>query len=200
MIKHLFKKISQNSLENISVRASFNKVAGLNLQFHLKRDSSTGIFLWILWNFKNIFFIEHLRWLHLASFQCLRNSVNASKESKLCFHHALWAFRLTWISPNSKILCQRPGCSSRRKALRKNYFLRLVIMDWRLIRIFMAWRVSLKLISKLSLIELNYQISSSAAGVMILFWLLNSDFNRQDIQSVYSIFYNSLKGTVMQII
>ena len=142
----------QNSQENTSVRASFNKVAGLNLYLYLKRDSSTGVFLWILWNFKNTFFIEHLQWLLLASFQCLRNSVKGSKGSKLCFHHAPWAFRLTWINPSSKILCQRPGCSSKRKALRKNYFLTLVIMDWRLIRIFMAWRVSLKLISKLSLV------------------------------------------------
>ena len=28
----------------------------------LKRDSNTGVFLWILRNFINILFIEHLRW------------------------------------------------------------------------------------------------------------------------------------------
>ena len=52
-----------------------------------KRDSDTGVFLWILQNFTNTFFIEQLRWLHLAS---------------LLFGWPLWGlyfrFPLTWIS------------------------------------------------------------------------------------------------------
>ena len=38
----------------------FNKVAGLRPGTLLKRDSNTGVFLWILRNFKNTYFEEHL--------------------------------------------------------------------------------------------------------------------------------------------
>ena len=46
----------------------FNKVAGWNLQPYQKRDSGTGVFLWILRNFANTFFTEQLRWLLLTFF------------------------------------------------------------------------------------------------------------------------------------
>ena len=36
----------------------FNKVAGLRPATLLKRDSNAGVFLWILRNFKNIYFEE----------------------------------------------------------------------------------------------------------------------------------------------
>ena len=37
----------------------------LGLQPYWKRKASTDIFLWILWNFKEQFFIEHVWWLLL---------------------------------------------------------------------------------------------------------------------------------------
>ena len=46
----IFLEISQNWQENTCARVSL-----------LKRDSGTGVFLWILWNFyKNTFITEHL--------------------------------------------------------------------------------------------------------------------------------------------
>ena len=52
-IKKLFSKISLNSQENTCARVSF--LIKLQLQLYWKRDSGTGVFLWILRNFK-----EHL--------------------------------------------------------------------------------------------------------------------------------------------
>ena len=52
--KKVFLKISQNSQENTCARVSFlNKVTCLR---PAKRDSDTGVFLWILRNFKENFF------------------------------------------------------------------------------------------------------------------------------------------------
>ena len=48
----MFLEISQNSQENTCVRASFLiKLQALGLQLYYKRDSDTGVFLWILRNF-----------------------------------------------------------------------------------------------------------------------------------------------------
>ena len=45
-IKKVLLEILQNSQENTFARVSFfNKVTGLSLQLHLKRDSGTGVFL-----------------------------------------------------------------------------------------------------------------------------------------------------------
>ena len=55
-LKKVFLEISQNSKENTCARASFLiklQVAPANL---LKRDSGTGIFVWILRNFKEYLF------------------------------------------------------------------------------------------------------------------------------------------------
>ena len=50
--KKVFLKISQNSQENICARVSLLiKLMTWSLQFYLKRDSGTRVFLWILWNF-----------------------------------------------------------------------------------------------------------------------------------------------------
>ena len=52
LCKKVFLEISQNSQENTCDRVSFLiKLQAWALQFYLKRDSGTGIFLWILWNF-----------------------------------------------------------------------------------------------------------------------------------------------------
>ena len=58
----MFLEISQSSQENTCARASFLiKMQAWDLQLYLKRDSGTGAFLWILWNFLGITFTEHLR-------------------------------------------------------------------------------------------------------------------------------------------
>ena len=46
----------------------FNKVTGLWLQLHYKRDSGTGVFLWILRYFKNTFFTEQFCTIASLSF------------------------------------------------------------------------------------------------------------------------------------
>ena len=46
---------------NLCQSLFFNKVTGLRPVILLKRDSGTGIFLRILWIFKNTYFEKHLR-------------------------------------------------------------------------------------------------------------------------------------------
>ena len=56
----------------------------INLQATLlKRDSDTGVFLWILWNSKNCFFTEHLRWLllYLRHYSTQKLSQKKRKET-----------------------------------------------------------------------------------------------------------------------
>ena len=56
----------------------------INLQATLlKRDSDTGVFLWILWNSKNCFFTEHLRWLllYLRHYNTQKLSQKKRKET-----------------------------------------------------------------------------------------------------------------------
>ena len=51
-IKKVFLKILQNSQENTCARVSFlTKLQASCLQLYQKRDSGTGVLLWILWNF-----------------------------------------------------------------------------------------------------------------------------------------------------
>ena len=51
--KKVFLQILQNSQESTCPKVSFLiKLQVLGLQLHLKRDSGTGVFLWILRNFK----------------------------------------------------------------------------------------------------------------------------------------------------
>ena len=51
-VKKVFLKISQNSRENTSARVYFLiKLQAWGLQLYRKRDSDTGVFLWILRNF-----------------------------------------------------------------------------------------------------------------------------------------------------
>ena len=64
-LKKMFLKIWQNSQENMCQSLFFNKVAGFSLQFYYKRDSGTGVFLWICKTFKNAYLIEHL-WTTLS--------------------------------------------------------------------------------------------------------------------------------------
>ena len=67
--------ISRNSQENTFVGISF-----------LKTESNTGAFLWVLRNFKNIYIIEHLRWLLLDITSYLKN----------WSHHWIVFFKLKW--------------------------------------------------------------------------------------------------------
>ena len=56
-IKKMFLKISQYSQENTCARVSFSlKLQASGLKLYLKRDSSTGVFLWIFQNFQKHFF------------------------------------------------------------------------------------------------------------------------------------------------
>ena len=57
--KKVFWNILEYSQENTCVGSLFNKVAACNF---IKEDSITGVFLWILWNFKNICF-EERQWM-----------------------------------------------------------------------------------------------------------------------------------------
>ena len=65
----LYKKLLLNCF-NIHrktpvVESLFNKVGGLWARNFIKRESNTGVFLWILPTFKNTFFEERFRWLYL---------------------------------------------------------------------------------------------------------------------------------------
>ena len=52
----MFLEISQKSLESTCARATFLiRFQASGLQLYLKRESGTGVFLWILLNSKNIF-------------------------------------------------------------------------------------------------------------------------------------------------
>ena len=57
-VKKVFLEISQNSQENTCIRVSFLiKLLALGLPLYWKRDSGTGVFLWILWIFwEHLFF------------------------------------------------------------------------------------------------------------------------------------------------
>ena len=56
-VKIVLLKISQNSQKNTCARISFLiRLQTLGLQLYLKRDSATGVFLWILCNFQERFF------------------------------------------------------------------------------------------------------------------------------------------------
>ena len=49
-----------NSQKNTGARASFLiKLQASGLQLYWKRDSSTGVFLWILWNFYDQLFLQN---------------------------------------------------------------------------------------------------------------------------------------------
>ena len=56
----MFLEISQNSQKNTGARASFLiKLQASALQLYWKRDSSTGVFLWILWDFYDQLFLQN---------------------------------------------------------------------------------------------------------------------------------------------
>ena len=61
LYKKVFLKISLNSQENTCARVSFSiQLQASGPQLYTKRDFGIGVFLWVLRNFKNIFFTEHL--------------------------------------------------------------------------------------------------------------------------------------------
>ena len=56
----MFLEISQNSQKNTGARASFLiKLQASGLQLYWKRDSSTGVSLWILWDFYDQLFLQN---------------------------------------------------------------------------------------------------------------------------------------------
>ena len=66
-VKKVFVEISQNSLENTCAKVSFfNKVAGLRSATLLKKDSGTGVFLWILNCLSITFFLFHFSIFNLV--------------------------------------------------------------------------------------------------------------------------------------
>ena len=69
-IEKMFLNILQNSQENTCARVSFLiKLETSGLQLYWKRDSGTGIFLWILQNFwEQLFFTEHL-WTTVSAYK-----------------------------------------------------------------------------------------------------------------------------------
>ena len=58
--KKVFLEILQNSQENTCARVSFLiELQPWDLQLCQKRDSGTGVFLWILWNFLKAPFLQN---------------------------------------------------------------------------------------------------------------------------------------------
>ena len=51
MKKGVLRNFAQFTGKHLCQSIFFNKVAGRRLQIYLKRDSGTGVFLWIAWNF-----------------------------------------------------------------------------------------------------------------------------------------------------
>ena len=67
-VEHLPTAGSESPLQ----RSLFNKVASLTAWMPmvlLEKDSSTGIFLWILWNFRKAF-LQNTSWLPLLTWCC----------------------------------------------------------------------------------------------------------------------------------
>ena len=59
-VKKVFLEISQKSQENTGARVSFLiKLQALSKQLYWKRDSGTGVFLKILWNFSEHLFLQN---------------------------------------------------------------------------------------------------------------------------------------------
>ena len=68
----MFLEILQNSQENTCVRVSFLiKLQASDLQLYWKRDSDTGGFLWILWNFYEHSFLQNTSGGCFCFFKCL---------------------------------------------------------------------------------------------------------------------------------
>ena len=67
--------IWQISQENTHVGVYFKKVPDLRTETLLKRDYSTGVFLWNLWRFKNTFSTEQVRWLN-QSIKSIKNYIS----------------------------------------------------------------------------------------------------------------------------
>ena len=58
-MKKVFLEISQNSQENTCARVFLIKLQALGLQLYKKRHSGTGVFLWILQNLQEHFFLQN---------------------------------------------------------------------------------------------------------------------------------------------
>ena len=93
--KVILNKIFQNFQENTCVGVSFlMKLLALGLQFCWKRDSETGVFIWILKNFQDFLFIEHLwfQLLYLLFSRSLSVSVSIVFFTSISFSFLSYAF------------------------------------------------------------------------------------------------------------
>ena len=57
----ILQKFRQIHRKALVLEPLFNKIAGMRPSTLLKRDSETGVFLWIFEIFKNTLFTEHLQ-------------------------------------------------------------------------------------------------------------------------------------------
>ena len=57
--KYVLKNFPKFTGKQLRPRLVFNKVAGLSPATWLKKDSSTDVFLWILWNFQEQLFLQN---------------------------------------------------------------------------------------------------------------------------------------------
>ena len=57
--KYVLKNFPKFTGKHLCPRLVFDKVAGLSPATWLKKDSSTGVFLWILWNFQEQLFLQN---------------------------------------------------------------------------------------------------------------------------------------------
>ena len=95
----------------------------INLQATLlKRDSDTGVFLWILWNSKNCFFTEHLRWLLLYLRHYNTQKLSQKKHSQVKFSYnylgsPTQADRILWRLQYSHVFFILLSCRKFEKAL-----------------------------------------------------------------------------------
>ena len=104
--KGFFKKsvfeISQNSQQSISVGIFFLiKLNSVDLQLHEKRDSSAGVFLWILQIRKNTFFSKHHQTdgSNCSSISSISNEGRIGKQNCKLWsknHVPIWARRVTY--------------------------------------------------------------------------------------------------------
>ena len=97
-----FWEISQNSQQSISVGIFFLiKLNSVDLQLHEKRDSSAGVFLWILQIRKNTFFSKHHQTdgSNCSSISSISNEGRIGKQNCKLWsknHVPIWARRVTY--------------------------------------------------------------------------------------------------------
>ena len=85
-LKHFTKCTGKQIYWNLFFNYFLIKIQTLGLQLYWKRDSNKGVFLWILWNFKNTFFTEHF----LVTSPFCNSSHSFVLHSFICSYHLLF--------------------------------------------------------------------------------------------------------------